>query len=1158
MAAIKSGLNKKITRITVVTGLVVTGCSLALYSHLGLKTGLLVCHMFYIPSFLAAFWWQRKGLIVAVFSGAFLIGIDVFFGLESLFLYDLIRAAAIIIISALLAELSWRMAKSHARVEYLNLMLLGIRNVNQLLISAKDRESMMQDICDILVESRGYHNVWACLTDESGITTTYHTTELKNDFSPMLELLQCGEYPVCTRKALAQPAVLITDDPALTCLNCPLSDKYRGRAGISARLEHGGEIYGVLSVSLPRKMARGREEQDLFKELSDDIALALHTFQLEEKRKSAENNLLDMEAKYQSLAESMIEPILLVDAEGTVLLANDPAVGLLGGSRNRIVGENLRDLRDEEPAKPWLDAVNEVVKSKEPTIYVDWRNKRYLESVFSPVIDAPGEVKAVTIVSHDLTDRKEDLRKEKDFNQAIIDTAQTILLVLDNEGRIVSFNPYMEKLSGYNLDEVRGRDWFDTFLPAGESVKIRAIFLQAVNDIQTTGKISSIVTKDGRIRAIEWYDKTLKDDGGNAFGLLSIGQDITERKQAEEDIRNLARFPEENPEAVVRVTKDGVLRYANPSSRTLLQLLGVRIGLALPDAWLELIRKATAVGTHETADLVCGERTFSVTAGYVPGRDYINLYANDITDRLRLQEEFRQSQKLEAVGHLAGGVAHDFNNLLTGIISCTEFVIENLEPGSPALKDLDDVLGLGYRAANLTRQLLAFSRSQPLEPIVLRPNDLIENYIEMLGRIIGEDIAIELDLDPDLGNVLADPGQLEQVILNLAVNARDAMPGGGALHIQTENVVLDDEFIQRNQIAAPGPYILISIRDTGCGMEPATLSKMFDPFFTTKKQTKGTGLGMSTVYGIVAQHNGRIRAESTPGEGTEFFIYLPRVNEEPTRPEPQASTIGGGTETILVAEDDTIVRKITERYLGQLGYTVLSAPDGPEAIETANEHKGKIDLLLTDVVMPEMGGRELFDKMSAEREELKVLYMSGYTDNAIVHHGVLDKGVIFLNKPFQKNALAVKVRRALNNAPVTQQHDPAQKPESPATILIIDDEELVREILTRVLRRLGHNVLPASGGEEALSIYGEKKDEIDLVIVDINMPKMSGIEVAERLRSINPKVTVIGSSGEADQDLNDTEVKKIFDGYISKPYGISMLSAAVSRFLDARPGDSHR
>jgi len=664
--------------------------------------------------------------------------------------------------------------------------------------------------------------------------------------------------------------------------------------------------------------------------------------------------------------------------------------------------------------------------------------------------------------------------------------------------------------------------------------------------------------KDGDWRWILTRGDIIKDHDGKPYRWVGTNLDITARKQVEEDIEKLARFTEEDPRAVVRVTKDGVLRYANPSSRTLLQLLGVRIGLALPDAWLELIRKATAGGTHETVNLVCGERTFSVTAGYVPGRDYINLYANDITDRLRLQEEFRQSQKLEAVGHLAGGVAHDFNNLLTGIISCTEFVIENLKPDSPVHKDLDDVLGLGYRAANLTRQLLAFSRSQPLEPIVLRPNDLIENYAEMMGRLIGEDIAVELDLDPDLGNVLADPGQLEQVILNLAVNARDAMPGGGALHIQTENVVLDDEFIQRNQIAAPGPYILISIRDTGCGMEPATLSKMFDPFFTTKKQTKGTGLGMPTVYGIVAQHNGGIRAESTPGKGTEFFIYLPRVNEEPTQAEPQAGTIGGGTETILVAEDDTIVRKITERYLGQLGYTVLSAPGGPEAVETAKGHKGKIDLLLTDVVMPEMGGRELFDKISAEREELKVLYMSGYTDNAIVHHGVLDKGLVFLNKPFQKNALAVKVRRALNNAHAPRQDDPAQKPESPATILIIDDEELVREILTRVLRRLGHNVLPASGGEEALSIYGEKKDEIDLVIVDINMPKMSGIEVAGRLRSINPKVTVIGSSGESDQDLNETKVKKIFDGYISKPYGISMLSAAVSRFLDARPGDSHR
>ncbi len=884
------------------------------------------------------------------------------------------------------------------------------------------------------------------------------------------------------------------------------------------------------------------------------------------ERKQSEEKLLESEKEQQHLIQNLHAGVVVHASDTSIIIANEHASKLLGLTIDQMTGKTAIDpawcfihedetlLSVEEYPVACVFATGLPIRDMVLGIIRPLTNDRawVLVNAF-PEFKSDGQIRQVVVTFVDITERKqaeEKLRASRQILEGIINAIPVRVFWKDRNLVYLGCNAMFARDAGFSdPKDIIGKDdyqmvWHDDaelYRSDDRQVIESGCSKLLIEEPQTTPEGNTMNLLTSKI--------PLRGPDGEISGVLGTYLDITERKQAEEDIRNLARFPEENPGAVMRVTKDGVLRYANPSSRTVLQLLGVRIGLAVPDPWLELIRRATANGTHETADLVCGERTFSVTAGYVPGRNYINLYANDITDWLRLQEQLRQAQKLESVGRLAGGVAHDFNNLLTGIISCTEFVIENLEPDSPAHKDLDDVLGLGYRATNLTRQLLAFSRSQPLEPIVLRPNDLIGNYTEMLGRIIGEDIAVELDLDPDLGNVLADPGQLEQVILNLAVNARDAMPGGGTLNIQTENMVLDDEFIQRNQIAAPGPYILISVRDTGCGMDPETLSKMFDPFFTTKKQTKGTGLGMSTVYGIVAQHNGGIRAESTLGKGTEFFIYLPRVNEEPTRPEPQASTIGGGTETILVVEDDTIVRKITERYLAQLGYTVLSAPGGPEAIETANGHKGKIDLLLTDVVMPEMGGRELFDKLSAEREELKVLYMSGYTDDAIVHHGVLDKGVIFLNKPFQKNSLAVKVRRALTNAPVTRQHDPAQKPESPATILIIDDEETVREILTRVLRRLGHNVLPASGGEEGLSIYGEKKDEIDLVIVDINMPKMSGIEVAGRLRSINPKVTVIGSSGESDQDLNETKVKKIFDGFIQKPYGINMLSAEVSRIL---------
>jgi len=396
---------------------------------------------------------------------------------------------------------------------------------------------------------------------------------------------------------------------------------------------------------------------------------------------------------------------------------------------------------------------------------------------------------------------------------------------------------------------------------------------------------------------------------------------------------------------------------------------------------------------------------------------------SDITRRkqteeaLRVSEEqLRQSQKMEAVGKLAGGVAHDFNNLITVINGHTDLSLRRLKQDDVLYRKLETIREAGERAASLTRQLLAFSRKQILQPKVLDLNQVIVETNKMLQRLIGEDIDLLIGLTPDLGKVKADPGQIEQVLMNLSVNARDAMPKGGKLTIETANVYLDDGYASRHLSVSPGHYVMLAVSDTGCGMEAETQARIFEPFFTTKEVGKGTGLGLSTVYGIVRQSGGNIWVYSELEQGTTFKIYLPCV-ESPTEQFKTGiaeTNAPAGTETVLLVEDEEMVRDMTREILLESGYQVLEAKHGHDALRVAEQYRGPIHLMLSDVVMPRMSGRELAEKLLPLRSEMKVLYMSGYTDDAIVHHGVLDEGMAFIEKPFTPKALALKLHEVLN------------------------------------------------------------------------------------------------------------------------------------------------
>jgi PAS domain S-box-containing protein len=525
------------------------------------------------------------------------------------------------------------------------------------------------------------------------------------------------------------------------------------------------------------------------------------------------------------------------------------------------------------------------------------------------------------------------------------------------------------------------------------------------------------------------------------FAVSVFAKDVTERERAEEALRaseeRLRSFIENVPLGVYRTTPDGRVLMANPA---LLRMLGYDSLQELLSRNLErdgfeagyprsafreqLERHGEVRGLEATWKRRDGSVIFvRESARAVRADDSAVLYYDgtieDVTERRRLEEQLRQAQKMEAVGRLAAGVAHDFNNLLTIVIGYSDLALQRLSTGNRMRPPLEEIKKAGERAAWLTRQLLAFSRKQVLQPQILELNSLLANVDQMLRRVIGEDIELVMHLPPGLGRVQADPGQIEQVIVNLAVNARDAMPQGGRLTLEAANVELDSGYAGSHQSVLPGQYVMFAMSDTGIGMDAKTQARIFEPFFTTKEPGKGTGLGLSTVYGIVKQSGGYIWVYSEPGKGATFKVYLPRIDQPGEAMAVGEAGVGElplASETVLLVEDEKAVRSLAREVLECRGYHVLETAGAMEALEVAKRRKEHIHLLLTDVVMPQMGGRELAQQLARLHPETKVLFMSGYADNAVVHHGVLDPGTALLQKPFTAQALARKLREVLDSA----------------------------------------------------------------------------------------------------------------------------------------------
>ncbi len=565
---------------------------------------------------------------------------------------------------------------------------------------------------------------------------------------------------------------------------------------------------------------------------------------------------------------------------------------------------------------------------------------------------------------------------------------------------------------GYTRDELLRMSTNDIDAPEG-----LAAIPAAMKKLTAEGRAvweGMHVTKDGRKIPVEISNRLFELDGKPM--IFATIRDITERKHAEERILNLARFPDENPNPVMRVAVDGSLLYHNSSSRSLLPSWVREPDGRIPAAHLPALLQAWEAGEKREIEVREGRKTFTLTIAPVRAGSYINLYGKDVTEEKSLAEKFMQAQKMEAIGRLAGGIAHDFNNLLTVISGYCDLVRGDLPRGSLVESQVGEIALAAEKAAALTTQLLAFSRKQVLIPQVVDANELVRGLETIVGRVVGEDIELRTFLHPGTGNFRADPGQIEQALMNLVVNARDAMPAGGKLTIETSVRVFDEAYAREHADVKPDEYVRIAVSDTGVGMDREVLSHIFEPFFTTKELGKGTGLGLSTVYGIVRQSEGHITCYSEPGKGTTFTIYFPRTTE--ARGAVSATLPGitprRGTETILLVEDEEAVRAFARTVLERNGYRVLDAAGGMEALARVATRENEVNLLVTDVVMPHMSGRELARSLSRISPSVKVLYVSGYTGNAILDGAILDKGADFLQKPFSSRELLAKVRELLD------------------------------------------------------------------------------------------------------------------------------------------------
>ena len=758
-------------------------------------------------------------------------------------------------------------------------------------------------------------------------------------------------------------------------------------------------------------------------------------------------------ALYRSAFEQAAIGMALVGLNGAWLRVNRGLCRIVGYSERELLATDFQHITHPNDLVLDLNYADQITRGEIRSYQME---KRYIHKQGHPVwvllsvsliLNSDGKPAFFFAQMQDIGELKrteEALRESDKRFQAFLDHSPNLIFIKDLEGRYQLVNRECDRAFGIDQDQIIGKKDEELFsmqqAAAFQSTDLQVLKVGAPVEFE-----EEFVQADGsRTNIVHKFPLFGPDEKICAIG--GIVTDITQRKRAEEELR---RREEEQrqliqnvPEVVWKADERGKVFFIH---KEIEKLFGYSLdqiyregeqlwfGRMHPDdrervrtAYAELFQENRPFDVeyriqhrdghwmwwHDRAASVSGAKGHPVAEGLL----------SEITERKQNEQSLRQRQKMEAIGQLAGGVAHDFNNLLTVIKGNRDILAGGSQLNNQQRRSIEQIGKAADRAAELTRQLLAFSRMQVLQPKVLDLNDVLSDLSKMLPRLISEDIEFLLVPDPQLGKVKADPGQLEQVILNLAVNARDAMPQGGKLVVETKNVAMDEQSARRHHPARPGQYVLLMVSDTGTGMDADTQSHIFEPFFTTKQQGNGTGLGLATVYGIVKQSGGFIWVYSEPGRGTTFKVYLPRA-DEPAEFIQQSKDPGAairGTETLLLVEDEEALRELVGEFLREHGYVVLEAKNGAAGLRVAEQHRGNIDLLVTDMVMPKMGGRELAERLMVQRPALKTLYLSGYSESVAAPDPEGFWNGVFLQKPFSMNTLGRKVREVLQRA---EKHD---------------------------------------------------------------------------------------------------------------------------------------
>ena len=950
--------------------------------------------------------------------------------------------------------------ENEKKINYLNSILKIIRNVNLIITREKDKTNLLEKIGNKLIDIQGSIFCWIAIYNdqkELELFTFKGCDNVRNRIDDFNQNLEDGNYPECIKKLIANNSIMVIKSPEEDCQDCPFVKLYSDQSRIIAKIEHDNKIYGLISVSVPEHYTDYKEVLELYKEVAGDIAYGLKNLETQKKRKLAEQALKKSEEQHKLAQKVAHIGHWELNPEIGIPTWSEEVFNIFGinpSDGEPTIDEHKKHIHPDD--WPILkNAITKAIQDGSPyentsrILYPDNKIK-WMHSICTTVKDEKGKVTKLFGTAQDITKQKkieEKLTESKARYQALFERSLDMVYIHDFEGHFLDANSAALNTLGYTKDDILSLNFNDLLTDKNQLTLAN----KTIKDIIKNGTQEEVTqfelqAKNGQNIWVE-TKSSLIFRKGEPYAIQGVARDITKRKKTFEALQK----SESEYRTLFNSIRDSILvtdtkRNITDCNIAFTKLFGYKKDEILGKKTIYVYASEDEFKElGNTLQNHYGEKPFIKTVHYkkksgqiFPGETGVYYLKNeedevtgfiglirDIAERVktkkerkRLEKELHQTQKMESIGRLAGAIAHDMNNLISPIIGYSQMLQRIFEEETKPRKYVNSIYRAGNSAKNLVGQLLAFSRKQKIKMELLNLNEILIEFKKLLRKTIREDIEIIYNLHKDPTLINADKGQIEQVIMNLGVNAQDAMSDGGRLIFETRITELDERYITTHQNFEPGRYVVLNVSDTGCGMDDETEEKIFEPFFSTKGE-QGTGMGLSTVYGIIKQHGGDINVYSELDHGTTFKIYLPdrsdfAYDEEKTQNKLVDLDDYKGTETILIAEDNANTREMAEEILTELGYNIIIAQDGNDALTKASNWLERIDLLLTDVIMPEMNGKDLYNKVLEKFPDLKVIYMSGYTDDVIDHHGITDENLNFIQKPFALDKLAKTVRNVLD------------------------------------------------------------------------------------------------------------------------------------------------